>query len=56
MQQNNMRGDSFELRRLKPDPLNLAVKTGVGKQYSNVRIAFPVLGERFFIPEKVGNI
>ncbi len=27
-----LRGDSLELRRLKPDPLNLSVNTGAGKQ------------------------
>ncbi len=32
LQLNLLRGDSSELRRLKPDPLNLLVNTGVGKR------------------------
>jgi len=38
-------GDCSQLRRLKPDPLNLLVNTGVGKQIY-IRKIFTLVGNR----------
>jgi len=50
-------GDCSQLRRLKPDPLNLLVNTGVGKQIY-IRKIFTLVGNRtrvflFFHKEEI---
>jgi hypothetical protein len=50
-----LRGNSFELRRLKPDPLNLSVNTGVGKRKMMTKMLAKLSRHLFYYKAKISR-